>query len=71
MYILLTFDLNSGFISIFLFSCFLFFSCFILQFKDPWKLLDPHDPCAGKDIPLKKGVSIFCSNRDKNEYYIT
>lgn len=26
-----------------------------LPFKDPWKLLDPHDPCAGKDIPLKKG----------------
>jgi len=26
-----------------------------LAFKDPWKMLDPHDPCSGKDIPFKKG----------------
>ena len=31
-------------------------SCVTLQFKDPWKMLDPHDPCVGKDIPFKKGV---------------
>lgn len=33
--------------------CFLF--DLISQFKDPWKLLDPHDPGLGKNVPFKKG----------------
>ncbi|KAL9955343.1 hypothetical protein ACROYT_G036651 [Oculina patagonica] len=26
-----------------------------LPFKDPWKMLDPHDPGSGKNVPFKKG----------------
>ena len=26
-----------------------------LQFKDPWKMLDPHDPGTAQEKPFKKG----------------